>query len=113
MRAGSQKLRATVTAVCNQAVTEIKHAWAATNQSMQDRIRETEETQKKLQTHLNKTLQEIKDQEKHIEQLRVAVRSKGERKRQSTFFRKLSQLIFRPAAEDSPGQASHEVEASS
>ena len=55
-------------------------------QAFHDRIKETEETQKKLQSHLNKTLQvehlfitfsyphyslqEIKDQEKHIEQLR-------------------------------------------
>ena len=42
------------------------------------RIRETEETQKKLQSHLNKTLAEIRDQERHIEQLRAAVKAKGQ-----------------------------------
>ena len=84
-------------------------------QALHARIKETEETQKKLQQHLNKTLgvsqiplwsnipfksslqwiveennsfewiwatilcfQELRDQEKHIEQLRGAVRAKGQ-----------------------------------
>ena len=47
-------------------------------QAFQERIKETEETQRKLQSHLNKTLQEIRDQEKHIEQLRGAVKAKGQ-----------------------------------
>ena len=47
-------------------------------QAFHERIKETEETQRKLQSHLNKTLQEIRDQEKHIEQLRAAVKAKGQ-----------------------------------
>ena len=99
IRAESQKLRVTVGNVSNQAVTEIKQHWVATNtvskffkadflhsqskiysliQAFHERIKETEETQRKLQSHLNKTLQEIRDQEKHIEQLRAAVKAKGQ-----------------------------------
>jgi len=77
-RAESQKLRGKINSICNQAVAEIKSAWTATNTSLHARIKETEETQKKLQQHLNKTLGELRDQEKHIEQLRAAVRNKGQ-----------------------------------
>merc|ERR1719378_871378 len=78
IRADSQKLRTTVNNVCNQAVAELKQHWIATNTAFNERIKETEETQKKLQSHLNKTLHEIKDQERHIEQLRSAVKAKGQ-----------------------------------
>ena len=45
--------------------------------SFQQRITESNDAHNKLQSHLSKTMQEIYDQEKHIEALKKAIRDKG------------------------------------
>ena len=51
--------------------------WNNTNMSFQQRITESNDAHNKLQSHLSKTMQEIYDQEKHIEALKKAIRDKG------------------------------------
>ena len=51
--------------------------WNNTNMAFQQRVTETNDTHNKLQSHLSKTMQEIYDQEKHIESLKQAIRNKG------------------------------------
>merc|ERR1711874_53099 len=51
--------------------------WNNTNISFQQRIQESTDTHNKLQSHLSKTMQEIYDQEKHIEAIKQAIRNKG------------------------------------
>ena len=51
--------------------------WNNTNMSFQQRITESNDAHNKLQSHLSKTMQEIYDQEKHIEALKKALRDKG------------------------------------
>ena len=51
--------------------------WNNTNMSFQQRITESNDAHNKLQSHLSKTMQEIYDQEKHIEALKQAIRNKG------------------------------------
>ena len=51
--------------------------WNNTNMSFQQRVTETNDTHNKLQSHLSKTMQELYDQEKHIEALKKALRDKG------------------------------------
>merc|ERR1712066_93330 len=50
--------------------------WNNTNISFQQRIQETTDAHNKLQSHLSKTMQEIYDQEKHIQALRKGLRDK-------------------------------------
>ena len=45
--------------------------------SFQQRIQESTDAHNKLQSHLSKTMQEIYDQEKHVEALKQAIRMKG------------------------------------
>ena len=45
--------------------------------SFQQRITESNDAHNKLQSHMSKTMQEIYDQEKHIEALKQAIRNKG------------------------------------
>lgn len=51
-------------------------SWTNTNTSLQQRVTETTDAHAKLQSHLAKTMQEIYDQEKHIQALKKAVRDK-------------------------------------
>ena len=51
--------------------------WNNTNMSFQQRIQESTDAHNKLQSHLSKTMQEIYDQEKHVEALKQAIRMKG------------------------------------
>ena len=48
--------------------------WNNTNMTFQQRISESTDAHNKLQSHLSKTMQEIYDQEKHISQLKKAIR---------------------------------------
>ena len=52
-------------------------AWTNSNTALQQRVTETTDAHNKLQSHLSKTMQEIYDQEKHIEGLKQAIRAKG------------------------------------
>merc|ERR1719431_1546001 len=63
--------------VLSHCANEMWSHWNSTNMSFQQRIAETNDTHNKLQSHLSKTMQEIYDQEKHIEALRKALRDKG------------------------------------
>ena len=51
--------------------------WNNTNMSFQQRITESNDAHNKLQSHLSKTMQEIYDQEKHINHLQSAIRGMG------------------------------------
>ena len=44
--------------------------------TFQQRISESTDAHNKLQSHLSKTMQEIYDQEKHIESIKAAIRAK-------------------------------------
>ena len=56
---------------------ELWSQWQNTNMAFQQRVGETTDTQNKLQAHLSKTMQEIFDQEKHMEALKKALQDKG------------------------------------
>ena len=60
-----------------QCANEMWSHWNNTNMSFQQRITESNDAHNKLQSHLSKTMQEIYDQEKHIEALKKAIRDKG------------------------------------
>ena len=60
-----------------QAANEMWSHWNSTNMSFQQRITEENDAHNKLQSHLSKTMQEIYDQEKHVEALKKAIRDKG------------------------------------
>ena len=55
---------------------ELWSQWQNTNMAFQQRVAETSEAQNKLQSHLARTLQEIYQQEKHIEALKKALQDK-------------------------------------
>ena len=52
------------------------NSWNATNSALQQRISETRVAKESLQGHLDKTNQEISDQEKEINTLTKALRDK-------------------------------------
>ena len=60
-----------------QCANEMWSHWNNTNMTFQQRISESTDAHNKLQSHLSKTMQEIYDQEKHIEGLKQAIRAKG------------------------------------
>ena len=60
-----------------QCANEMWSHWNNTNMTFQQRISESTDAHNKLQSHLSKTMQEIYDQEKHIESLKQAIRAKG------------------------------------
>merc|ERR1719461_1945433 len=60
-----------------QAANEMWSHWNNTNMAFQQRITESNDAHNKLQSHLSKTMQEIYDQEKHVEALKQAIRMKG------------------------------------
>ena len=76
-RSASQRLRGEVDNLITQCANEMWSHWNNTNMSFQQRITETNDAHNKLQSHLSKTMQEIYDQEKHIEALKKAIRDKG------------------------------------
>ena len=66
-----------VDGLITQCANEMWSHWNSTNMSFQQRVTETNDTANKLQSHLSKTMQELYDQEKHIEALKKALRDKG------------------------------------
>ena len=66
-----------MTIAITQCANEMWSHWNNTNMSFQQRITESNDAHNKLQSHLSKTMQEIYDQEKHIEALKKALRDKG------------------------------------
>ena len=66
-----------MTIAITQCANEMWSHWNNTNMSFQQRITESNDAHNKLQSHLSKTMQEIYDQEKHIEALKKAIRDKG------------------------------------
>ena len=75
-RSSSQRLRGEVDNLITQCANEMWSHWNNTNMAFQQRIQESTDTHNKLQSHLSKTMQEIYDQEKHIEALRKGLRDK-------------------------------------
>ncbi|XP_023330307.1 tektin-4 [Eurytemora carolleeae] len=76
LRSETSKLTAKAESACAQAIAEIKSAWEGTNLSLVSRAKELEDTHKRIQGHLDNTVQEIKDQEIHLEQLKSSIKSK-------------------------------------
>ena len=76
-RSRSQRLRAKVEDMTSTNASSMHQHWNDTNQSFQQRIKETESAHTRLRSHLSRTMQEIYDQEKHISQLQGAIRSMG------------------------------------
>ena len=77
-----------------QCANEMWSHWNNTNMSFQQRITESNDAHNKLQSHLSKTMQEIYDQEKHIEALKKAIRDKGAPLKVAQANGNISQLIF-------------------
>ena len=76
-RSASQRLRGEVDNLITQCANEMWSHWNNSNMTFQQRISESTDAHNKLQSHLSKTMQEIYDQEKHIESLKQAIRAKG------------------------------------
>merc|ERR1719474_893344 len=76
-RSRSQRLRSQVEDITNTQASSMHQKWNDTNQAFQQRIAETESAQTRLKSHLSRTMQEIFDQEKHINHLQEAIRAKG------------------------------------
>ena len=76
-RSRSQRLRSQVEDLTNTQASSMHQKWNDTNQAFQQRIAETESAQTRLKSHLSRTMQEIFDQEKHINHLQEAIRAKG------------------------------------
>merc|ERR1719245_2045777 len=76
-RSSSQRLRGEVDNLITHCANEMWSHWNNTNMSFQQRVTETNDAHNKLQSHLSKTMQELYDQEKHIEALKKALRDKG------------------------------------
>ena len=79
-----------------QCANEMWSHWNNTNMSFQQRITESNDAHNKLQSHLSKTMQEIYDQEKHIEALKKAIRDKGAPLKVAQTNRIANQLISLP-----------------
>ena len=75
-RSATQRLMAEVDNLVTTCANEMWSHWNNTNINFQQRIQETTDAHNKLQSHLSKTMQEIYDQEKHIEALRKGLRDK-------------------------------------
>jgi len=76
-RSQSQRLRGTVDGLVTSCANDMWSHWNQSNRNFQQRITETTDTHNKLQSHLSKTMQEIYDQEKHMDGLRQSIRAKG------------------------------------
>ena len=75
-RSSSQRLRGDVDNLVTQCANDMWSAWNTTNTALQQRVAESTDAHNKLQSNLSKTMQEIYDQEKHIAQLKKAIRDK-------------------------------------
>ena len=75
-RSHSQRLRGDVDNLVTQCANDMWSSWNTSNTALQQRVGETTDAHNKLQSHLSKTMQEIYDQEKHISQLKKAIRDK-------------------------------------
>jgi peptidoglycan hydrolase CwlO-like protein len=75
-RSASQRLRGDVDNLITQCANDMWSAWTTTNTSLQQRVTESQDAHNKLQSHMAKTMQEIYDQEKHIQALKKAIRDK-------------------------------------
>lgn len=75
-RSTSQRLRSDVDNLITQCANDMWSSWTNSNTSLQQRITESTDAHNKLQSHLSKTMQEIYDQEKHIQALKKAIRDK-------------------------------------
>jgi len=75
-RSNSQRLRSDVDNLVTQCANDMWTSWNTSNTALQQRVTETTEAHNKLQSHLSKTMQEIYDQEKHIQQLKKGIRDK-------------------------------------
>ena len=75
-RSGSQRLRSDVDNLVTQCANDMWSSWTNSNTSLQQRVTETTDAHNKLQSHLAKTMQEIYDQEKHVQALKKAIRDK-------------------------------------
>lgn len=76
-RAATARMMSEVDNLITQAANEMWSHWNNTSMAFQQRITEENDTHNKLQSHLSKTMQEIYDQEKHIQALQKALRDKG------------------------------------
>lgn len=76
-RSATVRMMSEVDNLISQCANEMWSHWNNTNMSFQQRITETNDAHNKLQSHLSKTMQEIYDQEKHIQALQQALRDKG------------------------------------
>jgi len=76
-RSRSQRLSAEVENLVTTRASHMQQHWDQTNKAFQARVAETTQAQARLKSHLSTTMQEIYDQEKHIQQLESAVRSMG------------------------------------
>ena len=83
-----------MTIAITQCANEMWSHWNNTNMSFQQRITESNDAHNKLQSHLSKTMQEIYDQEKHIEALKKAIRDKGAPLKVAQTDRSVNQLMF-------------------
>ena len=75
-RSSSQRLRSDVDNLITQCANEMWSSWTNSNTALQQRVTETTDAHSKLQSHMSKTMQEIYDQEKHIQALKKAIRDK-------------------------------------
>ncbi|ESN98160.1 hypothetical protein HELRODRAFT_187311 [Helobdella robusta] len=75
-RLRSRDIRKSIEGLCNGVMDEVNDQWNRVNDALEDRLKEYADAKNKLQYNLTKTLQEILDQEKAIELLRVSIREK-------------------------------------
>ncbi len=75
-RSSSQRLRGDVDNLITHCANDMWSSWTNSNTALQQRVTESQDTHSKLQSHMAKTMQEIYDQEKHIQALKKAVRDK-------------------------------------
>lgn len=76
-RSATARLISEVDTLITNCANEMWSQWQNTNMAFQQRVAETTDAHNKLQSHLSKTMQEIYDQEKHMEALKKALRDKG------------------------------------
>ena len=74
-RSRSQRLRSTVDDLLNTEYNNLHQNWTDTNKAFQQRISSTQSAHTNLRSHLSRTMQEIFEQEKHMNQLQGAIRS--------------------------------------
>ena len=68
-------MRSTVDDLLNTEYNSLHQNWTDTNKAFQQRISSTQSAHTNLRSHLSRTMQEIFEQEKHMNQLQGAIRS--------------------------------------